>query len=191
MAAINYFLFNHGRSISIFILLFSITVFAQTADEKPIYKDHTQSFEARVDDLISRMTLEEKISQMSSRISQDLHRHGIKGYEWSGQGAMCCESRYGGPVTNFPHTISQASTWNREIILKVATAISDESRAQYNAKYPRAGLTFWAPVVELARDPRWGRTHESFGEDPYLTAQIGMAYVNGIQGDDPKYLKAF
>ena len=114
--------------------------------DKPTYKDYSQSFEARVDDLLSRMTLEEKISQMSSRISQDLHRHGIKGYEWSGQGAISCESRYGGPVTNFPQSIAQASTWNRKIIYKVATAISDESRAQYNAKFPRAGLTFWAAI---------------------------------------------
>ena len=176
---------------SIFFLLYiNISAFSQGTKETPIYKDHTQTFEARVDDLLSRMTLEEKISQMSSRISQDLHRLGIKGYEWSGQSTHCCESRYGGPVTIFPHAISQASTWNPDIIYNMGVAISDESRAQYNAKFPRAGLTFWAPVVEMARDPRWGRTHECFGEDTYLTSQIGMAYVKGIQGDHPKYLKA-
>ena len=73
---------------------------------------------------------------------------------------------YGGTVTIFPHAIAQASTWNKELIYKVGTAISDESRSRLNHGYPRAGLTFWAPVVEMARDPRWGRTHESYGEDP-------------------------
>jgi beta-glucosidase len=152
--------------------------------------DHTKSFEARVDDLLSRMTLEEKLSQLMSRTPADLTRFGIPGYEWSGQSAHCCESRYGGTVTIFPHAIAQASTWNKELIYKVGTAISDESRSRLNHGYPRAGLTFWAPVVEMARDPRWGRTYESYGEDPYLTAQISLAYVRGIQGDHPRYLKA-
>jgi beta-glucosidase len=162
----------------------------QEMEKNPLYMDHTKSFEVRVDDLLSRMTLEEKISQMMSRTPADLTRFGIPGYEWSGQGATCCESRYGGTVTIFPHAIAQASTWNKELIYKVGTAISDESRARVNHGYPRAGLTFWAPVVEMARDPRWGRTHESYGEDPYLTSQIALAWVKGIQGNHPRYLKA-
>lgn len=177
--------------IILFILFCQGAAFAQNTDKIPIYKDHTQSFEARVDDLLSRMTLEEKISQMSSRISQDLHRHGIKGYEWSGQNTHCIKAKKGeGIATIFPHAIAQASTWNKDLVLNIASAISDEARAQFHAGNPKVGLTFWAPVVELARDPRWGRTHECYGEDPYLTSQISMAYVKGIQGDDPKYLKA-
>jgi beta-glucosidase len=164
--------------------------FCQEVEKNPLYMDHTKSFEERVDDLLSRMTLEEKMSQMMSRTPADLIRFGIPGYEWSGQAAHCCESRYGGTVTIFPHAIAQAATWNKELIYKVGTAISDESRARFNYGYPRAGLTFWAPVVEMARDPRWGRNHESYGEDPYLTSQISLAYVKGIQGDHPRYLKA-
>ncbi len=181
------------RSFAVVVVSMLITpiAFSQDKEKNPIYKDHTQSFEARVDDLLSRMTLEEKISQMSSRISQDLHRHGIKGYEWSGQNTHCIKAKKGeGVATIFPHALAQASTWNKELILNVASAISDEARAQFHMGDPKVGLTFWAPVVELARDPRWGRTHECYGEDPYLTSQISMAYVNGIQGDDPKYLKA-
>ncbi len=88
------------------------TMCAQDSKNTPIYKDHTPSFEARVDDLLSRMTLEEKISQMSSRISQDLHRHGIKGYEWSGQNTHCIKAKKGeGVATIFPHAIAQASTF--------------------------------------------------------------------------------
>ena len=168
-----------------------LSTFSQNAGNIPIYKDHTQSFEARVADLISRMTIEEKISQMSSRISQDLYRFDINGYEWSGQNTHCIKTKKGeGVATIFPHAISQASTWNKELIYEVGTAISDEARAQFHMGKPKTGLTFWAPVVELSRDPRWGRTHECYGEDPYLTSQIAMAYVKGIQGDDPKYLKA-
>lgn len=181
-------------NISIFFLVLlgisSIQTFCQDITKNPIYMDHTRSFEDRVDDLLSRMTLEEKTSQMMSRTPAELTRFGIPGYEWSGQSAHCCESRYGGTVTIFPHAIAQASTWNKNLILQVGDAISSESRARLNHGYERAGLTFWAPVVEMARDPRWGRTHECYGEDPYLTSQISMAYVKGIQGDHPHYLKA-
>jgi beta-glucosidase len=166
------------------------TANCQEVEKNPLFMDHTKSYKARVDDLVSRMTLEEKLSQLMSRTPADLPRFGISGYEWSGQGATCCESRYGGTVTVFPHAIAQASTWNKDLIHRVGTAISDESRARVNHGYERAGLTFWAPVVEMARDPRWGRNHESYGEDPYLTAQIALAWVKGIQGDHPRYLKA-
>ncbi|MCK5210864.1 MAG: hypothetical protein KAQ79_22695, partial [Cyclobacteriaceae bacterium] len=88
-------LFNPCRVIVFPMLLLSLSSFSQNSENTPIYKDHTQSFEARVDDLLSRMTLEEKISQMSSRISQDLHRHGIKGYEWSGQNTHCIKAKKG------------------------------------------------------------------------------------------------
>ena len=172
------------------LIIPAVPAVSQDTINNLLFLDHNRPYEERVDDLISQMTLEEKISQMMSRTPADLTRFGIPGYEWSGQSAHCCESRHGGTVTIFPHAIAQASTWNKELIYQVATAISDESRARYNHGYPRAGLTFWAPVVEMARDPRWGRTHECYGEDPYLTSQIALSYVRGIQGNHPRYLKA-
>ncbi len=186
----NTYLINISLIVLVLLGISSIPTFCQDIKKNPFYMDHTRSFEERVDDLLSRMTLEEKISQMMSRTPADLTRFGIPGYEWSGQSAHCCESRYGGTVTIFPHAIAQASTWNKNLILQVGDAISSESRARLNHGYERAGLTFWAPVVEMARDPRWGRTHECYGEDTYLTSQIAMAYVKGIQGDHPHYLKA-
>lgn len=137
-------IFQNGIVIAWNILLFmpflNSLVFSQ--EIKPIYMDHTKSFEKRVDDLLSRMTLEEKMSQLMSRTQADLTRLGIPGYEWSGQSVHCCESRYGGTVTTFPHAIAQASTWNRDLIYKVGKAVSDESRARMNYGYERAGLTF-------------------------------------------------
>ncbi len=152
------------------------------------YKDHLLSYTERVDILVSQMTLEEKVSQMMSRTPHDLTRFGIPGYEWSGMSAHNIER--GDACTIFPHAIAQASTWDQDLIYEIGTALSDEARGLYNSGYPRMGLTFWAPVVEMARDPRWGRTHECYGEDPYLTAQIALQWVKGIQGSHPHYLKA-
>lgn len=169
-------------------LMFMQTLQAQS--EKPVYQDPDQPFEVRVQDLLSRMTLEEKLSQMMSRTPVDLTRFGIPGYYWSGQAIHSpIQGKYGDTLsTTFPQGIARASTWNRDLMYKVGVAGSDELRAQYN-KHKIPALTFWAPVVELARDPRWGRTAECFGEDPYLTSQLTLALVKGVQGDHPKYLK--
>ena len=153
----------------------------------PLYLDPSRSFSVRVDDLLSRMTLEEKVSQMMSRSPRPLSRFAIPGYEWSGMSAHNTER--GEVNTVFPHAIAQAATWDPALAYRIGTALSDEARALFHSGHPRMGLTFWAPVVELARDPRWGRTHECYGEDPYLTAAIAGAWVRGIQGDDPRYLK--
>ena len=169
-----------------FLVFFSWFSQGQKRD-LPVYKDYSRSFEERVDDLLSRMTLEEKVSQMMSRTPHDLPRLGIPGYEWSGMSSHNIER--GKVCTIFPHAIAQAATWDPGLIKEIGTAISDEARGLFNSGYPRMGLTFWAPVVELARDPRWGRTHECYGEDPFLTAQIAGAWVRGIQGDNPRYLK--
>jgi beta-glucosidase len=133
------------------------------------------------------MTLEEKVSQMMSRTPHDLKRFSIPGYEWSGMSAHNTER--GEVNTVFPHAIAQAATWDPALVQRIGTAISDEARALFHSGSPRMGLTFWAPVVELARDPRWGRTHECYGEDPLLTSEIAGAWVRGIQGSDPYYLK--
>ena len=179
------------RLLVLFLLVIVLTdaASAQKATENPIYLDYNQSFKARVDDLLSRMTLEEKLSQMMTRIPADLKRFGIPGYQWGGEAGHCVLARSGDVATIFPQAIAQAATWNRQTVWEIANAMSDESRARANAGIPKAGLTFWAPVVEMARDPRWGRTEECYGEDPFLTSRLGLAFVKGLQGDHPKYLK--
>lgn len=178
-----------GKAGFVFFIFFMLLYFSGIAQQRdlPVYKDYSRSFEERVEDLLSRMTLEEKISQMMSRTPHDLPRLGIPGYEWSGMSAHNIER--GDVCTVFPHAIAQAATWDPALVKEIGTALSDEARGLFNSGYPRMGLTFWAPVVELARDPRWGRTHECYGEDPLLTAQIAGAWVRGIQGEDPRYLK--
>ena len=173
------------------VCLQSININAQTADQKPLYLDYTQPTKARVSDLLSRMTLEEKLLQMSSRISSPIERLGIPGFLWSSAGdGHCVGVPAGEAATVFPVPIAQAASWDKNIVHKLADIMSDEVRARVNGKVPKATLTFWAPVIEMARDPRWGRTEECYGEDPYLTSQMGLAFVKGLQGDDPNYLKA-
>ena len=100
-----------------------------------------------------------------------------------------------GVATVFPQAIGMAATWNEELIFEVATAISDEARAKHHEFVRRGirdiytGLTMWSPNINIFRDPRWGRGQETYGEDPYLTSRLGVAFVKGLQGDDPKYLK--
>ncbi|MBN1352661.1 glycoside hydrolase family 3 C-terminal domain-containing protein [candidate division KSB1 bacterium] len=173
-----------------FVLLLQMpfTVFSRDDSAQPIYLDPDQTFETRARDFLSRMTLEEKLSQMMSRTPTPLTRFGIPGYRWGGEPGHAVYARTG-VTTIFPQAIAQAATWNEALIRRVASAISDESRARFHGGVPNTGLTFWSPVVELARDPRWGRTHECYGEDPYLTSRMSLAFVKGLQGDHPRYLK--
>ena len=145
----------------------------------------------RVDDLVSRMTLTEKAAQMGVD-APAIPRLGIPAYYWWN------ESLHGdavSPATVFPEPIGLAATFDLGLHAQVANAISDEDRAWYNqtggAGKPQGfhGLTFFAPNINIFRDPRWGRGQETYGEDPYLTAQFGTVYVQGLQGSDPKYLK--
>ncbi|MBN1486513.1 MAG: glycoside hydrolase family 3 C-terminal domain-containing protein [Anaerolineae bacterium] len=147
----------------------------------------------RVTDLIQRMTLEEKVAQMMND-APAIERLGIPAYNWWSE----CLHGVGraGIATVFPQAIGMAATWNTELIHKVAQVISDEARAkhheaQHNQQIepPYFGLTFWSPNINIFRDPRWGRGQETYGEDPYLTARIGVAFIKGLQGDDPDYLK--
>ena len=146
----------------------------------------------RVDDLISRMTLEEKASQMVDA-AQALPQLNVPKYGWWSE-ALHGVAR-AGKATIFPQAIGMAATFDPELIQEVSTAISDEGRAMYNIAVKRGfhsinqGLTFWSPNVNIFRDPRWGRGHETYGEDPFLTGTIGTAFVKGMQGDNPKYLK--
>lgn len=168
---------------------------AVSADDKAAYLDPTLPIDRRVDDLISRMTLEEKVSQMT-HTTKGIERLGIPDYNWWNE-CLHGVARSKEHVTVFPQPIGLAATFNPEELQKTAGMISDEGRAVYNASVeagntlrPYTGLTFWTPNINIFRDPRWGRGHETYGEDPYLTSQMGMAMVRGLQGDDPVYLKS-
>ncbi len=158
----------------------------------PIYPDPAQPIEARVDDLVNRMTIKELVSQMGSEAGA-IERFGIPSYNWWSE-ALHGVAR-NGIATVFPQVIGLAGTWDAALIRRMAEVISDEGRAKYHdairndihALY--AGLTFFSPNVNIFRDPRWGRGQETYGEDPYLTARLGTAFVQGMQGDDPRYLK--
>jgi beta-glucosidase len=148
--------------------------------------------EKRVDDLVSRMTLEEKVSQMMNA-APAIERLDIPAYEWWNE-ALHGVAR-AGYATVFPQAIGLAAAWDTSLMHRVADVISTEARAKHNefirqnqrARYE--GLTFWSPNINIFRDPRWGRGQETYGEDPYLTGRLGVEFVKGLQGDDPKYFK--
>ena len=163
----------------------------QDSDILP-YMNTSLSFEERAKDLVSRMTLEEKVSQMQND-APAIERLGVQKYEWWSE---CLHGvARAGIATVFPQAIALASMWDPEFLNEVAVAISDEARAKHHKAVSEGnfgryyGLTFWSPVINIARDPRWGRTEETYGEDPHLTSRLGVAFVKGLQGDDPKYLK--
>ncbi|NOY37338.1 MAG: hypothetical protein GXO83_07150 [Chlorobi bacterium] len=170
------------------IFLFTFVQISGQTVNIPDYKNPDKNFEERVDDLIARMTPEEKISQIMSLTPADLLRFGIPGFEWSGMSTH--HVGQGDNCTVFPHTINQAATRDPELVREIGITVSDEARGLFNSHLPRMGLTFWMPVVELARDPRQGMTQECYGEDPLLTSQVTTALVMDIRGDDPRSLKA-
>jgi beta-glucosidase len=158
----------------------------------PAYRDESLSFEERAKDLVSRMTLEEKVNQMVFS-APAIPRLGIPSYNWWNE-ALHGIAR-AGTATVFPQAIGMAATFDENLIHKVADVISTEGRAKYHESQKNGdrgiykGLTFWSPNVNIFRDPRWGRGHETYGEDPYLTGRLGVAFIKGLQGNDPKYLK--
>ncbi|OOV20353.1 glycoside hydrolase family 3 C-terminal domain-containing protein [Flavobacterium sp. LM4] len=174
----------------VFVLSFlAVNTFAQ---ENFAFKNPNLPTDQRVNDLVSRMSIDEKISQLMDS-SPAIERLGVPEYNWWN------ESLHGvaraGYATVFPQSISIASSWDRQLIFDVANAISDEARAKHHEYLRRGqhgmyqGLTFWSPNVNIFRDPRWGRGHETYGEDPYLTGQLGLKYVTGLQGTNDKYFK--
>lgn len=156
------------------------------------YLDPGLTVEERVNDLVSRMTLQEKISQMMND-ADSISRLGIPNYNWWSEGLHGVAAA--GVATVFPQAISLGATWNDSLIQEVADVISTEFRAKFNdfqSKYDHGifkGLTVWSPNINIFRDPRWGRGQETYGEDPYLTSRIGVAFVKGLQGNDPNYFK--
>jgi beta-glucosidase len=165
---------------------------AARAAEKPLYLDPAQPLEARIADLVSRLTLEEKATLLNHN-GPDMERFGIRADKWN----QCLHGVWWDrPTTMFPVSIALAATWDPKLIREVATAISDEARAIYNGWHQdpgfqgqKKGLIYRAPVINISRNPYWGRINECYGEDPFLTGRIGVAFVQGLQGDDPKYLK--
>ncbi|MBN2426581.1 MAG: glycoside hydrolase family 3 C-terminal domain-containing protein [Calditrichaceae bacterium] len=180
------------RKIGVFILVIFIISYAQSQRIEPRYLDVNLSLEERVNDLVSRMTLEEKINQMIDQ-AEAIPRLNIPEYNWWNE---CLHGvARAGTATVFPQAIGLAATWNTNLMFEIADVISTEARAkhhEYMRKNDRSrykGLTFWSPNINIFRDPRWGRGQETYGEDPYLTARMGVAFVKGLQGDDPKYFK--
>jgi beta-glucosidase len=176
---------------SLFAILFTLSLLTE-AQTKHKFLDHKLSMEERVDDLVSKMTLEEKISQMVYN-SPAIERLGIPEYNWWNE-ALHGVAR-NGIATVFPQAIGLAATWDADLMFRTATVISDEARAKYNlavGKNKRGiyqGITLWSPNINIFRDPRWGRGMETYGEDPFLTGEMGAQFVKGLQGNDTKYLK--
>ncbi len=167
---------------------------SQTISSQAIlpYKDPSLPIEKRVDDLVLRMTLEEKVSQMMNA-APAIPRFGIPAYDWWNEGLHGVARA--GVATVFPQAIGLAAAWDTDLTHRVADVISTEARAKHHdairdGEHVRyKGLTFWSPNINIFRDPRWGRGQETYGEDPYLTSRMGVEFVKGLQGDDPKYLK--
>jgi beta-glucosidase len=181
----------------VLLWLTSSVSFGQQPRNAP-YMDHNQSPERRAADLVSRMTLEEKALQMQST-APAIPRLSVSAYNWWNEALHGVAQ---GRATVFPQAIGLAATWDTELMYRIADIISTEARAKYNdalihpgetttAILPgrTAGLTYWSPNINIFRDPRWGRGQETYGEDPYLTGRMGVAFVTGMQGKDPNYLK--
>ena len=177
-----------------FSLLFLLILLGATGmvNAQSIYLDTSKSIDVRVKDLVSKLTLDEKVHQMMN-VSPAIPRLNIPAYDWWNE-ALHGVAR-GGVATVFPQAIAFGATFDDKLIHQVSTAISDEARAMYNAAQADDyhlrfdGLTFWTPNINIFRDPRWGRGQETYGEDPFLTSKIGVAFVTGMQGDDPNHLK--
>jgi beta-glucosidase len=160
----------------------------------PPYLDPAKPISQRVDDLIGRMTLEEKASQVINHASA-IPRLNIPQYDWWSE-ALHGVAAPNQPATVFPEPIGLAASFNSALIHRMAEVIGDEGRVNYNMAVRAGrratfeGLTFYAPNINIFRDPRWGRGQETYGEDPFLTARMGVAFITGLQGDDPRNLRA-
>ncbi len=179
-------------SLLLFIAQFYYYAKAQESSANLPFRNTNLPTEERVNDLVSRMTLKEKADQLVYT-APAIPRLGIPSYNWWNE-ALHGVAR-AGFATVFPQSITAANSWDEGLMLNVANAISDEARAKYHEFQRRGktgiyqGLTFWSPNINIFRDPRWGRGHETYGEDPFLTGRMGLQFVKGMQGDDPKYLK--
>jgi len=175
-----------------FVVILSFIVSSVYAQGQFPYQNSDLPVTERVDDLLSRMTIQEKTGQLLYQ-SPSIPRLGVPEYNWWNE---CLHGvARAGYATVFPQSVTMAASWDKALIYEVASTISDEARAKHNKflqlgeRGQYQGLTFWSPNINIFRDPRWGRGHETYGEDPYLTGQIGKEFVMGLQGNDSKYLK--
>lgn len=178
---------------ALLVAAISAKIYAQEQSAPPAYKNPELPIEQRVNDLVSRMTLEEKVSQLG-HTAEAIPRLGVPKYNWWNEGLHGVARA--GNATVFPQAIGMAATFDEPLMHEAADVISTEFRAKYYATVHLdgssdwyRGLTVWSPNINIFRDPRWGRGQETYGEDPYLTSRMGVAFVAGLQGDDPKYLK--
>jgi beta-glucosidase len=183
------------RKTKLFLLLFiqlsGIAAFCQPALDFP-FQDPRLPVDQRVHDLVSRLTLQEKVTQFFNHAGA-IPRLGIPEYDWWNE---CLHGvARAGKATVFPQAIGLAATFDEDLMFRLATAISDEARAKHhyflqnNVRSIYTGLTFWSPNINIFRDPRWGRGQETYGEDPCLTGRMAVNFIQGLQGNDPKYLK--
>ncbi|MES1219430.1 MAG: glycoside hydrolase family 3 N-terminal domain-containing protein [Bacteroidota bacterium] len=175
-----------------FLLALFCCAFAAASAQNEAYLNTSLPVDDRVRDLVSRLTLQEKVFQMMNDAPAIPRLH-IPAYNWWNE-ALHGVAR-SGVATIFPQAIGMAATFDDSLVYAEASAISDEARAMFNAAVKEnyhtqyGGLTFWTPNINIFRDPRWGRGQETYGEDPFLTATLGVAFVKGLQGNDPRYLK--
>ena len=181
---------NCKALVEVAVLLFASCAYAQNS-APPAYLNPSLPPEQRAADLVHRMTVEEKVSQLTNQ-SRAIERLHIPAYNWWSEALHGVASS---GTTEFPEPVGLASTFDTDAIHRMAIAIGIEARIK-RAQFERAGhsraqegLDFWAPNINIFRDPRWGRGQETFGEDPFLSARLGVAYVTGMQGDDPKYYR--
>ena len=185
---------SRNRSILpvlVFLTLILVRAEAQTSGNA-VYLDPKQPMDARVDDLISRMTLEEKASQLVNQ-ARAIPRLQVPQYDWWSEALHGVANA--GTATVFPEPIGLAATFDMPSVHEMAIVIGTEARAKHNQAVRAGrraimeGLDFWSPNINIFRDPRWGRGQETYGEDPFLTGRMGVAFVTGLQGDDPKYYR--
>lgn len=179
------------RTTLLFVFIFGLLIQVSAQYEFP-FQNPDLPIDERVEDVVSRLSVEEKISQLLYE-APAVERLGIPKYNWWNE---CLHGvARAGYATVFPQSISIAASWDKPLMNRVASVISDEARAKHHEFVRQGergiyqGLTFWSPNINIFRDPRWGRGHETYGEDPYLTGQMGKEFVLGLQGGDSDYLK--
>src|SRR6201981_1128143 len=178
--------------LSAFIFVLTLVPFAAQHAGGAVYLDPSQPIDVRVNDLVGKMTLEEKASQLVNQ-ARAIPRLQVPAYDWWSEALHGVATA--GTATVFPEPIGLAATFDDPLIHDMAIAIGTEARAKHNQAVRARrrdimeGLDFWSPNINIFRDPRWGRGQETYGEDPFLTGKMGVAFVTGLQGDDPKYFR--
>ena len=174
------------------VIFLFVVVMGCAAQSKPLYLDASQPIEARVDDLIKGMTLEQKASQLVNQ-ARAIPELQVPGYDWWSEALHGVANA--GTATVFPEPVGLAATFDDALIHEMAVVIGTEARAKHDLAVKAGrrdimeGLDFWSPNINIFRDPRWGRGQETYGEDPFLTGRMGVAFVTGLQGNDPKYYR--